>query len=151
MSEEETLSQSPSWETPNSEVLLDILWGTLLQTEWGFSHSYSHSDHLIQIFLFFNLGLCSCRRFQRELPTLHSTMVLKTELLEHWNNQSKDTIKKDVYKKSNNTACALLHTSSFIYFLILLLNDDVLAETRVWEMNKLDRLVKFTGLKVKKK
>lgn len=59
--------------------------------------------------------------------------------------------KKDVYKKSNNTACALLHTSSFIYFLILLLNDDVLAETRVWEMNKLDRLVKFTGLKVKKK
>lgn len=78
-------------------------------------------------------------------------MMLKTELLEHWNNQSKDTIKKDVYKKPNNTACALLHTSSFIYFLILLLNDDVLAETRVWEMNKLDRLVKFTGLKVKKK
>lgn len=54
--------------------------------------------------------------------------------------------------KSRITQLVLYYTQVHLsIFLILLLNDDVLAETRVWEMNKLDRLVKFTGLKVKKK
>lgn len=59
--------------------------------------------------------------------------------------------KRCLQKVEKHSLCFITHKFIYLFFLILLLNDDVLAETRVWEMNKLDRLVKFTGLKVKKK